>query len=91
MSRVCLKGLNSLPFGQITCHDFALRLSVFALRFRSHARNALQIWQLQSFVLAIGEASLRKLAEPVTHTLVPRGRAMQRRLDIRVQTATETC
>jgi hypothetical protein len=41
--------------------------------------------------MAIGEGSLRKLAEPVRHTPVAGGRAMQRRMDIRVQTATEAC
>jgi hypothetical protein len=52
--------------------------------FRSHVGNALQIWQLQSLVVAIGEGSLRKLSEPVRHTPVAGGRAMQRRMVIRV-------
>jgi hypothetical protein len=63
----------------------------FSLKVRSHVGNALQIWQLQSFVMAIGEGSLRKLTDPVRHTPMAGGRAMQCRMDIRVQTVPETC
>jgi hypothetical protein len=70
---------------------FYLKALIFCLKVRSHVGNVLEIWQLQSFVVVIGEGSLRKLAEPVRHALVAGGRAMQRRMDIRVQTVTETC
>jgi hypothetical protein len=63
----------------------------FCLQVKSHVGNTLQIWQLQSFLLAIGEGSLRKLAESARHTAVAGGRAMQRGMDILVQTVTETC